>query len=126
MMRKAAITAFIVSITLAAAAYTILDNPPASNPTLLIWFPVTVGLLVAALLATVRYLFNSPSKAATLSVARQCLLVGVVVGVLLYVQGLRVVSTVDAFLIVLAAVLLELFFQAEKTDVRSIKPSHEA
>lgn len=122
-MRTTALTAYIVSITLGAVIYSIINIPPSTNVSLVYWLPISIGLGLAAVLSALRLTFAPQSRSATMTIVRQDLLVGIVVGVLLYVQGLRVITTVDAFLIVLAAVLLELFFQAEKTDVRSINPS---
>jgi|GEM_PF-4616884 len=120
-MRKTALTAIIVTVTLGAAVYSLISIPPTANSALYYWLPITVGAFCAALLSSLRLPFAPDQRRASLTILRQNLLVGIVAGVLLYVQGLHVVTTVDAFLIVLAAILLELFFQAEKTDVRDVK-----
>lgn len=115
-MRKSALTAIILTVTLGAAVYSLINTPPTANPALLYWLPITIGLFCAALISSLRLSFAVQTRSAVLIILRQDLLVGTTVGVLLYVQGLHVVTTVDTFLIILAAVLLELFFQAEKTN----------
>lgn len=121
-MRKTALTAIIVTVTLGAAVTSIILTPPTANTALYYWLPITFGFFCAALLSSIRLLYAPNARTITIRILRQSLLVGAVVGVLLYVQGLRVVTTVDTFLIILAAVLTELFFRAEKTDVREANP----
>lgn len=121
-MRTTALIATILTGLLGATVYSLINLSPVEHITLYYWLPICVGLLIATLTTSVRCWWNWRRQISAIPIIRQGLLAGIVAGVLLYLQGLRVVDTVDTVLLVLAAVLLELFFQAEKTDLRSVKP----
>lgn len=119
-MNKLAWTALLATVLFASLVYTVASSSISENPDLVLIMPVMVGLLLTSLYVLFRSLFKPVNALSNIPLIRQGLLLGLVAGVLLYLQGLRVLGITDALLICGAAILLEIFFQAEKTDLRSI------
>ena len=120
-MNRLAWATFATTILLASLLYTVVSNRPSEHFALTIGLPVILGLLIGSIYTWLRAIFRSASSNMFWPIIRQGLLIGVVVGSLLYLQGLRVLELLDALLLIGAAILLEIFFQSEKTDLRTPK-----
>lgn len=120
-MNRLAWGSFATTVLFGSVLYTVLSNRPSEHSGLVIALPVTTFLLVTSLYTWLRAIFNRPQAGNSLVIIRQGILLGLVLGSLLYLQGLRVLSVIDGLLLVGAAILLEIFFQAEKTDLRTPK-----
>lgn len=116
---------FLVAIIIATALlglnlYSLFNSRLSENSHLAYWLPLTVGALILCLYVLLVSLFYlGRGFTFGLILLRQGVLLGTVAGVSLYLQGLHVLTVLDAILLVVAIVLLELFFQAEKTDTRT-------
>ncbi len=100
----------------------LINQDPSTTPTAAPLMAAAVGVFVGSLWVVFRAaasLSNQDAPSGWL-IWRQALLWSVTAGVLLYLQGLRSLSLFEAALIALAAILLELFFRSEKTDVRRV------
>lgn len=120
-MKRLLLLSLTVGTIAALAVYSLFGQSPASEPAATFWLPVTLGLLLASVWVFIACLanWNTVERHQGLIWTRQGLLFGGSACVLLYLQGLRVLNVTDAILIIVAAILLELFFRAEKTDQRT-------
>jgi len=101
-----------------SALYIVLTSSVSANPSLSKVLPVIMGLLAMFLYVLIRSLFikTDLNKRTTFVLYRQGFLIALVVMVLIFLQDFRVLSILDTILISSAAVLLELFFQSEKSE----------
>lgn len=124
-MRRLFLLALAVGIGAGLGFWQTLQTNPLTTPSAAIWLPLYLGGLVAAFWVLIR-LFLAPKATEPRMggvFVRQGILFGLTVGVLLYLQGLRVISLTDAALIVAAAGLFEMFFGAEKFDPTTTRRS---
>lgn len=120
---------YVVWFTLAIVAslgiliYNILNTSLVNYPGLVIALPICLALFITSTYLLIKSIFTKQdySRKFLIQTTRQGLLLGVVLALLLYLQGLRVLSTLDSILLIAAAIVLELFFQSEKIDQRTPK-----
>ncbi|MDO8471701.1 MAG: hypothetical protein Q7S64_00935 [bacterium] len=110
-------------VTFSLLLWNILTTSPIGHPQLSILLPSVLGLTLFSWLMFIRLSFarNNNGQSTLKTLIRQNLLIAILSGSLLYLQGLRVLTLIDAILLIAATVLLELFFMSEKTDVRTPK-----
>ena len=103
----------------------LLNQNPVSVPTAAPLMALAVGFLVGSIWVIVRstWALLRSETVPGWRIWRQAALWAVTSGVILYLQGIRSLSYVEASLICLAALLLELFFRSEKIDTRRIGSS---
>lgn len=122
-MRRVIILTLTGIATCSLLLWNILSTSPNQNPGLSVVLPIMVGLFVVFVFALLKLFFSRANYGRPLVIAtyRQGLLLGIVGGSLLFLQGLRILNPLDAILLIVAAFLLELFFLSEKTDIRQPK-----
>ncbi len=122
-MRRVIILTLTGIATCSLLLWNILSTSPNQNPGLSVVLPIIVGLFVVFVFALLKLFFSRAHYGRSLVIAtyRQGLLLGIVSGSLLFLQGLRILNPLDAILLIVAAFLLELFFLSEKTDIRQPK-----
>lgn len=110
-------------ITFSLLLWNILTTSPIGHPQLSVLLPAVLGLTIFSWLMFIRLSFgrNNDGRSTLKTLTRQNLLIALLSGSLLYLQGLQVLTLIDAILLIAASVLLELFFMSEKTDVRTPK-----
>lgn len=110
-------------VTFSLLLWNILSTSPIGHPQLSILLPLILGLTIFSWLMFIRLLLarNNNGQSTLKTLTRQNLLIAILSGSLLYLQGLRVLTLLDGILLIAASALLELFFMSEKTDVRTPK-----
>lgn len=110
-------------VTFSLLLWNILTTSPIGQPQLSILLPVVLALTIYCWLMFIRLFFTrgNESRSRLKILSRQNFLIATISGSLLYLQGLRVLTLIDAILLIAASILLELFFMSEKTDVRTPK-----
>ena len=101
----------------------LLNQNQPTEPSAAALMAVAIGVLFGSLwiiLRSVIGLLRSDSLTGWV-LWRQGMLGAITVGVLLYLQGIRSLSISEASLIILAAVLFELFFRSDKIDARRVQ-----
>lgn len=126
-MKRHLLLGMVVGTAALLSIASLLNQDPFHSPTAPTLMAVACGVLGGAIWVVLTAIIGliRHEQLSSWAVWRQAALWSIVISVLLYLQSIRSLTAVESGLVLLAAVLLELFFKSEKTDARQLtSPTH--